>query len=306
MSRTWLLLAVLVMTTASARGEVSTANIQRDDGSSIRVSILQPASRAVGTVLYLSGSSCRAPDPDLGHLLPFQRQGYRVLVPWKRGASRGDPEDCTSEYRRFSTKQIRVRDSIQVLTSSLAQSPVLLIGESEGVDVGARVAALEPDLVTGVVLIGGGGWPQAMELLHLERSKLRLSGQSEHEVEIQLMEMKNLFRSIRTAPDSGKRWSGHTYRRWASYLFSPPSADLLMVDAPILMVNGDRDKSVPIQSARSVQAEFALARKKNLSFHVMKGVGHDLHDEQGNNRVDEMGQALFRWMNSTWRPSLVH
>lgn len=55
-----------------------------------------------------------------------------------------------------------------------------------------------------------------------------------------------------------------------------PLPDLLKLDIPILLGIGERDESVPVESARFLAAQFEDAGKRNLTLRVYPGADHRL------------------------------
>jgi pimeloyl-ACP methyl ester carboxylesterase len=150
--------------------------------------------------------------------------------------------------------------------------PVVLVGASEGGDVAAAVAAAEPR-ITHVVLVGcGGGWSQAQELRHELDQRGSVLGLGS------LAALEDRFRAIREAPDSVELWAGHPYCRWSSFLWAPPLDDLVRVNVPILLIHGDADRAVPVESARALVGAFWARGKRNLTYREHAGLDHRLHD----------------------------
>src|SRR5262249_12148101 len=144
---------------------------------------------------------------------------------------------------KYANKETRVADTLAALNwaaaSAPAGKPIALLGASEGGDVAAAVAA-KSSKVTHVILLGsGGGWTQEQEFRHFLRANgVCLGLRSEADLDARVADIK-------AHPDTDTMWAGHPYRRWSSYMFQRPGDDLVKVDCPILVVQGDADDSVP-------------------------------------------------------------
>jgi pimeloyl-ACP methyl ester carboxylesterase len=228
-----------------------------------------------GILFYLQGSESTSVLSAVGHLAGATAAGFRVILAERRGIGFNGAIEQTVALEG-STRQQRVADHRAVIDWFLREKPaglpVVLVGTSEGGDVAAAVAAAE-SRVTHVVLIGcGGGWSQAQEFLHeLERHGSVLGLKSREALD-------DRFRAIRQNPDSLELWAGHPYRRWSSFLWSPPVDDLVRVSAPILLVHGDADRSVPVESARAMVDAFWARGKRNLTYREYRDVDHRLID----------------------------
>jgi pimeloyl-ACP methyl ester carboxylesterase len=153
-----------------------------------------------------------------------------------------------------------------------AATPVVLLGASEGGDVASAIAALEPR-ITHLVLIGcGGGWSQAQELAHELETRGSVLGIDSRQA------LEGRFEAIRARPDSLELWAGHPYRRWSSYLWSPPLDDLVRVTVPVFLAHGSADTNVPVGSARALAEAFWARGKTNLRYREYEGLDHRLVD----------------------------
>ena len=253
---------------------------------------VRPPQPDKGLLVYLGGSgrgSVLRHAPQLAGVLAM---GVEVVVAEKRGMGEEGVLD-EQAYLEHADKPTRVADALRVVEAHarhLAPSaPLVLVGGSEGGDVAAAVAARSPR-VTHLVLIGcGGGWSQERELRVLLRDHAGYLGlRDEVDLDVQLARM-------RSDPRSLTLWAGHPYRRWTSYLWSPPLDDLLGVEVPVFLVHGDRDGSVPVQSARAVQIAFARVGKGNLTYVELAGVDHALNQADGVSAFPRVEVALIAW-----------
>ena len=250
-------------------------------------------SKPSGVLYYVQGSDDATALNATERLAAAAAMGLDVLMVERRGVTEQglvSPADA----ERFATKPTRVSDTLTLIRDDLSRrtqpGPVILCGASEGGDVAAAVAAREPRLTHVVLLGSGGGMTQADELLSTWRQLPRqLNIRSRADLEA-------VFADIHAHPDADKRWYGHPYRRWATYAFDRPLEDLLKVNAPILLIHGDADTSVPVASARAVRDAFVAAGKSNLTYREYTGADHRFSRADGASAFPRVEVDLVEWL----------
>lgn len=226
-------------------------------------------------LFYIQGSSCETVLRNTEALAGAVAMGARVVVAERRGVGEEGKVDAAlcSEH---SAKARRVEDHALVLREHLkdlpADLPVILVGGSEGGDVAARVARIEPRVGSLVLLGTGGGWSQEQEIRHMLAVRGRYLGLETP------ADFEAVLAQIRQAPDSLQMWAGHPFRRWSSYLWDPPLRDLSELEIPIFLAHGAADESVPVESARAVREDFERRGKKNLTYREYAGTDHSFYD----------------------------
>ena len=258
--------------------------VRADDGTELTAYELlvkgpAPIPPPRGWLFYLQGSERRSASSAAERLAGAAQLGLRPVLLERRGVS---PDGSVDEARAraASSKAQRVADHRRVIESWLEgaepQAPVILVGASEGGDVAARVAAQLQQAprgphVTHLVLIdAGGGWCQADELRFLLRTRGALLGLTRAE------DLEAAFQRIRREPDALTLWAGHPHRRWSTFLWDRPLDDLLALEVPVFLAQGDRDESVPVESARAVVEAFRAQGRTNLAYKEYAGFGHGL------------------------------
>ncbi|HZW06505.1 MAG TPA: alpha/beta hydrolase [Phycisphaerales bacterium] len=249
-----------------------------------------------GVVYYVQGSDDASALNATERLAAAAAMGLDVLMIERRGVTdRGLTAPADAE--QFATKQTRVGDTLTLIRDDLARrapgGPIILCGASEGGDVAAAVAAREPRLTHLVLLGSGGGMTQAEELLSTWQQlppQLNIRSQAD---------LHAVFADIRANPQADKRWYGHPYRRWATYAFDRPLDDLLKVTAPILLIHGDADASVPVASARAVRDAFAAAGRTNLTYREYAGADHRFIRAGGGSVFPRVEVDLVVWLRDT-------
>jgi pimeloyl-ACP methyl ester carboxylesterase len=171
--------------------------------------------------------------------------------------------------------------------------PLILIGGSEGGDVAAAAAAAEPAVTHLVLLASGGGLSQAEELRLLVRRPGGTPGIRDE------ADLDAALARIRAAPRSTGRWLGLPHHRWSSYLWDPPVRDLLRRPVPTLVVHGDADDAVPVESARALAAALAAAGRRDLRYVELAGVDHRLrHRATGRRALPLVELAVLAWLGT--------
>jgi pimeloyl-ACP methyl ester carboxylesterase len=193
-----------------------------------------------------------------------------------------------------SHRQPAVADYQRIL-AQVQKSPwwdgrLVLFGGSEG---GAAVSMLAPRVQpTAVVVFSGAPGRSFREMFKLAVPP-EIARQAESE-----------FAKIKADPLSSKVWGGNSYRWYADILDHDLTADLLSIRAPILIVHGERDRSGPVQVARTVRDDFKRAGHCNLTYWEFQGYDHQMQDAAGASHIDEVMQRVSDWLVSTASGSL--
>ncbi len=215
---------------------------------------------------------------------------FRLLAIEKAGVkpTAGASPNGTREYYERDYKQQRVADALQAI-GSLGDGDLHLFGYSEGCDVAAAVARqVKPK---SVVLMAGGALSQGAEMRITLRELMRTDGDLIDRVNGWLIDRYVWANSrlVRADPAPDKRFLGLSYRRWASYIDAAPIDDLRQVSCPILVLHGDSDQNVPVQSAR------ALKELAHVTYREYPGMDHDFKDKRGKDRIQEVIDHALDW-----------
>jgi alpha-beta hydrolase superfamily lysophospholipase len=280
----------------SHRVSVVVHETPRADSSTLVWLSKEPAGQATyPVVLFLDGSGCAS----VVRVLPYAQGvidiGFAVAAPEKRGvAVDDDGKSCSREFLDTNDCSQRLADAELLVSQLPSRFPrwngkLIVIGGSEGAGIAPEVAARHRSETAALVLMGGGGWDQATELLALAKQ----NGEDAGALEAQ-------FAAMERDPTPTRSWLGeaNTYKRWASCLRGRPLDFLLQVDAPIYMVNGGRDDRVPVASAEAVVVAFREHGKTNLTYREWPGLNHRWIDADGKNHLHEVGAALIAWLQT--------
>lgn len=181
--------------------------------------------------------------------------------------------DAPDEYTKRLSLTWRVQSAKAVIDElferhSLKPEQLIVVGVSEGFQVGAKLASIEPR-ISRVGLFVGNGLNQFYDFVIEERMKMERGEQSPIATQSQIDRILGAVRDIQAAPDStDKFWMGHTYLRWASFSNDPPINSLLQVKAPIFVACCAKDRNTSIVSADYIPLEFTLQKRTNLTYKV--------------------------------------
>ncbi|QOJ00039.1 MAG: hypothetical protein HRU70_05875 [Phycisphaeraceae bacterium] len=243
--------------------------------------------------LFIQGSGAssvfmKAPDGRLGGglqnlLLRDANNRFRVMVVEKPGVEFLDaPEHPGSAinappvFRREHTYE-RWREALRaaldaaLATPGIDASRVLVVGHSEGADMAAALAAVEPR-VTHAACLAGGGPTQLFDLAQLARAP-QTPDEPEAEREDRVEEVYRAWERIAADPDNpdALEW-GHPHARWSSFMRHSAIDALSRSNARVYLAYGTNDRAVPVESNDALRAELVV-RGRDVT--VERRVGED-------------------------------
>ena len=176
-------------------------------------------------------------------------------------------------------------------------------GYSEGGQVVPKLAA-EDKRVTHVVSVVGAGLNQFYDFITSVRVKVAKGELTHQQGQAEIDQSLATFKEIYADPNSTtKFFSGHTYKRWASFCSDVPLEHLSKLTIPIYMVVGSADSNSPILGLDYVPLEFARLGKKNLTYEVCVGCDHFQtiiesadEKERGKNVGNEITERIQAWL----------
>lgn len=196
--------------------------------------------------------------------------------------------DCGGDFHLANNPSQWVTDYSEFIAAQIAAaSPkpkhVVLVGVSEGAFPAARVAALSP-AITHLAIIGSGGYSMRKSL-----TALKQRGAIQFDV-------NSGWEKISSEPGSlEKSWFGNTYRWWADIMDLEPLPDFLNLNIPIFLGIGEKDESVPVESANFLNGKFKDFGKDNLTVRIYPGADHRL-SSNGMSYRKEFFAELSRWL----------
>ena len=196
----------------------------------------------------------------------------QVRVLNKRFVANNPPstDTCSREFNLANNPRQWIADYSEFIRAQIASAQpkpknILLVGVSEGALVAVRVAGILPE-VTHLAIIGDGAWSmrESLRALH-RRGAIPLDADEG-------------WKEVAANPGSiDKLWFGNPYRWWNDFMDINPLSDYLALSIPIVIGFGEKDDSVPVESALSLQSKFKDLGKTNLTLIVYPGADHRLN-----------------------------
>jgi len=260
-----------------------------DGGSSVYYSFtvgdaLQPET----VIFYAGGSGCWSRKSVMPEYLSGLTVSARVFVLNKRFM----PDrsigifDCGEDFYLANHPSQWISDYsefIEAQLGTLSPKPknIVMVGVSEGGLVATKIAARTP-AITHLAVISYGGYSVRQMYKILEQK-----GRSQVDVD-------DLWKEVPSDPRSiEKEWNGSTYRWWSDMMDIDPLSDFLKLNIPIIVGAGEKDQSMPVESALFLAAKFKEAGKDNLILKVYPESDHRLNGNGVSHR-DEFFAELSR------------
>ena len=200
------------------------------------------------------------------------------------------------EFIKYDVKETRVNCTHKVLdflkeNGLISVSNIFLLGYSEGGDVASQVSAERKDL-QGLILMACGGYSALQEMELYSKKHPGLKGK------VVSKTFKKKCKKILANPTVRKKWLGHTYKRWASYLNEAPIDYLKKTKIPILSIHGSSDKNCPIESSYYLRDEFSKLKRDNYTLMEFQNCDHDFKDKKGEDRIYDAIIKMFEWIKT--------
>lgn len=287
-----LLLALAPLSDAAAQAERKT--LARPDGSSIDWFLdRRGASGPQGILLLAQGSGCASATTNRNletakGLLPE----FAAVTVEKYGVAPGDapsaPDDCSAAYFAHHTVSQRVSDYTAVIRHLRAQpwwnGQLVLFGGSEGGAV-VQILAGEVDPSAAVIFSAATGVPFREAFVQVIPPPMAAEASAQ-------------LARARADPLSPQVWGGNSYRWWADIADRPLWEDALKSRAPILVIQGARDSSNPVASARALRDRFAAAGRCNLTYREYADYDHGMVDSAGVPHLPEVLASASAWIRA--------
>ena len=227
---------------------------------------------------FVGGSGCHSwkavmPDYLMGLPLPA-----RVFAVNKREVSdRSWGVHCGEAFHRSNNLAQWEHDQHdfidrQLQTLDFRPREVVLVGVSEGAWPAVRLARDHPS-ITRLVIIGSGAFTLKGSLM-----QLRATGAT-------IWDLEDGWRRVQQDPDSlEQHWLGHPHRWWSAFWQHDPLPDYLTLDKPLFVAMGENDQSVPVASARALEAARRAQKRTGDRYRYIPGANHRLQSSHGNQR----------------------
>ena len=204
--------------------------------------------------------------------------------------------DCGQEFHLANNPDQWVADYSEFIMTQLSASTtkfknVVLVGVSEGAWPATKVAGLLPE-ITHLAIIGSGG-----DSMRKSLATLKQKGTISFDVESGWKEISTDPRSIE------KDWYGNPYRWWSDVMDIDQLPDFLKLNIPIIVGIGEKDESVPVESALFLESKFKEVGKNNLILKVYPESDHRLNGN-GISHRNEFLAELSRLLQKTHNPAV--
>lgn len=287
-----LLLTLAPFSTAAAEAERT--SLPRADGSRIDWFLdRRGAAGPQGLLVLAQGSGCASVTTNRNleaakGLLPE----FAVVTVEKYGVSPGDapasPDDCSPAFFAHHTVSQRVSDYAAVVRHLRSQpwwnGQLVLFGGSEGGAV-VQILAGEIDPSAAVVFSAATGIPFRDSFVQVIPPPMAAEASAQ-------------LARARADPLSAQVWGGNSYRWWADIADRPLWEDALKSKGPLLVIQGARDGSNPVGSARALRDRFTAAGRCNLTYREYADYDHGMVDEAGVPHLPEVLAAASGWIRA--------
>ncbi len=310
---------VLLLALAYSPAEAGSAafseslKVPRVDGTLVDVHLQRPSTqRKVPLLVYIDGSLCipstynesvtwLLEKSDGAHpfaLAVIEKPGPTLPALNAEGNIEIGPDfQCSAEFRQHYSIDQRVIDHLRVLQhlnrhASWWNGELLVWGFSDGGRVGAQLAAYYPQ-TRAVALVGVGGGMRMADSMEAMVCAAPADTAACRE------SLRKEMDEIRAAPVPTRDWMGesNTYATWASRLDAVEANVLRDLKAPLLVVHGERDGSVPVASARKL-AELMQGSGVVFRYREVPGMRHSLWGTASLQESEALHQVVLEWLTA--------
>ncbi len=208
----------------------------------------------------------------------------------------------SKEYNQRLSLGWRVDATKKVITYLIGHgywdgTQIVAQGYSEGAQVVPSLAVADKR-ITHVVAIVGSGLNQFYDDIMAWRVKATkgeiTQQQAQDSVNAELKRIKDIYHH----PDNTKlQYSGHSYKRWASFGLNPPFEQLRKLRIPIYMIAATADKNSPIYGLDYVQLDFIRLGKTNLTYDTCVGCDHALNSSENGKTINhDYFPKILKWL----------
>jgi len=216
--------------------------------------------------------------------------GFAVVTVEKYGVAPGavqkGPQDCSPLFWANHTVSQREQDYRAVIdrvrTEPWWNGQLVLFGGSEGGAV-VHILAANVDANAAVILSSATGIPFRDAFVQVVPPEMAREAPSQLD-------------KARRNPLSADTWGGNSYRWWADIADRPLWEDALKAKGALLVVQGARDRSNPLSSARAFRDAFAARHRSNLTYWEYADYDHTMVDSTGTSHLPEVFSRISNWL----------
>ena len=290
----WIAVLSFLVCGSAAVGKPLAQSSVRPDGSTIIWYLDRQAGEAQQPILVLGqGSGCASVISNANieaakKLLP----SAAIVTVEKYGVVTGDapkafPDDCRPAYTAHHTITQRVADYRQVISvlrhEAWWSGKLILFGGSEG-GAAMQILAAEVHPNAAIIFSSATGMP-------FRQAFVRVLPPSEART------VPTYVAAIRENPTSTKTWLANSYRWWSDIMDRRLSDDAIRATATqFLVVQGRRDQSNPVISARQFVANFRKAGRDNITYWEFPDYDHTMLDREGKSHMGDVLIKISNWL----------
>lgn len=230
-------------------------------------------------LFFVSGSGCISLNYFLRSYFNGLTGSWRIYAAQKSGVGANDKGIFCNDEFKDNANYDRLMERNRLALEKVVQwhGPVLgVVGVSEGGLIAAKLAQANRN-VCNLVVIGDGG-------LSFRASAKILDDRQGKNI------FSRAFSEVDRDPHSvSKSVLGHTHKYWSSFLDLDPAPVYLSITQPIFVIHGERDDSVPVESAKFMGKLFKEAKKDNLEIFIVPDGSHALKQNGVDKRPEIMG-----------------
>lgn len=263
--------------------------VQSASGETLQLYHVDTAPDPKGTIYFVGGSGCASLRFFLRQYFAALPGSWRIFAAQKAGI---DPFStgfgCSREFESHATLPEIFRRNREALDVVIARRGKVdaLFGVSEGGGLAVALAAENPKIPR-LVIIGSGGLTMREDLgLLARRAGFPIGAE----------ELRSKFADIASDPQSlEKRLLGLPYLYWSSSLDKDPMPFYLRVSQPARVFFGEKDQSVPVESARALRDRLNAAHRTNIEVEIVEGASHTLVRD-GKDLKPDIFRRLDSWL----------
>jgi len=294
----WLALVVAAIATCAAAGPEH-RTLGRHNGPDIDwyLDRQTPSGSRQGILVIAQGSGCDSvANNDNVRAAKSLRPDFAVVTVEKYGVAPGEGQrgsnDCSPTFWAHHTVSQRVEDYRAVI-ESLKSKPwwngqLVLFGGSEGGAV-VQILAAKVNADAAIIFSSATGVPFRDAFVQVIPPQMAAEAAAQLE-------------KARRNPLSAEIWGGNSYRWWADIADRSLLDEALKAKGALLVVQGARDRSNPVASARAFRDGFAAQRRRNLTYWEYEDYDHAMVDRTGASHLQEVLQRISVWLDTTLPP----
>jgi pimeloyl-ACP methyl ester carboxylesterase len=266
--------------------------VMEDGYTSTYFSIHKGKGKPDKIIFLISGSGYNSIKYYLKSYFSTLKGNYKIYALQKRFISSWTTEIFRKPSKQFNEHNyfdLWVKDQNCFINEILddeenVHQKIIIFGVSEGGTTAAKVTTIN-DRISNLVIVGSGGKKFEEEL----RILIKNSGND--------FNLDTIYTDIKENPNNIERtFYGHPYKYWNSVLFIDPMEFYNKIKIPILVAQGEHDKSTPIESGRFLRDEFNKRGNANLTFIEYKGADHTLINANGKEGLKDFFKKMNEWL----------